>query len=362
MKIAFLGDIALVGQYDKKTNPDVSSQIAYLKKLLAQYDFVAANLESPLTDKTASFVCKSMHLRSEKENITVLKELGVDAVTLANNHILDFGRKGLEDTIDALETAGIGWYGVNGKTLLLEMDEKICLSGFCCYSANGAGYTSAGRKEGINTLTLENVMSQVENDKKAGAVSVVSIHWGLEHTNYPAYEHIKLAEKIAQMNQTVIHGHHPHIVQGIQQKDNGSVIAYSLGNAVFDAVTSLNKKFRVEMNEQNRKALVLEVEIKDGRIAGYSYKGFYIGSNRIESLNIGREIELISKQIEEISDIAGYEKMRMEQYKKVIQSKFGKHDMKWLMSRMNYYSIGAYITGRLRYTKYKKEAEKFING
>ena len=104
------------------------------------------------------------------------------------------------------------------------------------------------------------------------------------------------------------------------------------------------------MNEQNRKALVLEVEIKDRRIAGYSYKGFYIG----------REIELISRQIEEISDIAGYEKMCMEQYKKVIQSKFGKHDMKWLMSRMNYYSIGVKLMSRSISKRYKAEAEKFM--
>ena len=114
------------------------------------------------------------------------------------------------------------------------------------------------------------------------------------------------------------------------------------------------------MNEQNRKALVLEVEIKDRRIAGYSYKGFYIGSNGIESLNIGREIELISRQNEEISDIAGYEKMCMEQYKKVIQSKFGKHDMKWLMSRMNYYSIGVKLMSRSISKRYKAEAEKFM--
>ena len=362
MKIAFLGDIALVGQYNEKKDFDVSKSIDYLKKLLAQYDFIVANLESPLTDKTTSFVCKSMHLRTKKENVRVLKELGVDAVTLANNHILDFGRKGLNDTINTLEAAGIGWYGVDGKTLFLEMDEKICLSGFCCYSANGTGYIDAKRKNGINALTLEKAMSQLKNDKESGAVSIVSIHWGLEHTNYPAYEHIKLAEKIAQMNQAVIHGHHPHIIQGIQRKDNGSIVAYSLGNAIFDTVVSLNNKFSVEMNEQNRKALVLDVEIKDGRIARYSYKGFYIGKREIEGLDIGEDMELISKQIDRISNITDYQNMRMEQYKKVIQSKFGNHDIKWLMSRMNYYSIGAYITGRLRNKKYEKEAEKFING
>ena len=124
MKIAFLGDIALVGHFDLEFNADAERRIDYLQKVLREYDYVVANLESPLTSKKTSMVCKSMHLQSCLKNVTILKTLGVNAVTLANNHILDFGMKGLYETINALESVGIGWYGVNGKTLLLNQDEK----------------------------------------------------------------------------------------------------------------------------------------------------------------------------------------------------------------------------------------------
>lgn len=359
MRIAFLGDIALVGQFDMETNEDVGKRIGCLQEMLKGYDYVIANLESPLTNKTSSIVCKSMHLRTGVMNISILKELGVSAVTLANNHILDFGDKGLDDTINTLETAGIGWYGVNGKTLLLDQDEKINLSGFCCYSTNGVGYATDGKK-GINTLTLESVMNQVEKDSRSSAVSVLSLHWGLEHTNYPAYEHIKLAEKVMSKNQVIIHGHHPHAIQGIRQADNGSVVAYSLGNAIFDTTTSLNNKFKVEMNEQNRKSFILEVEITDGRIISYSYKGYYIGKQGIKTFDITEEINRISDVIGSISDVKVYQQMRMEQYKKIVQEKFGKHDLKWLVSRINYYSIGAKLASRSISKKYEEERKKIL--
>ncbi|MCD8052481.1 MAG: CapA family protein [Lachnospiraceae bacterium] len=359
MRIAFLGDIALVGQFDKNINTDVEKKIAYLRDMLGEYDYVIGNLESPLTNKTSSMVCKSMHLRTDTKNVSTLKELGVNAVTLANNHILDFGDRGLEDTINALEREGIDWYGVNGKTLFLNREERINLSGYCCYSTHGVGYAKDGKK-GINTLTLESAIKQAEKDKQSGNVSVFSIHWGLEHTNYPAYEHIELAKKIMSKNQVVIHGHHPHAIQGIQQSDNGSVVAYSLGNAIFDTTTSLNNKFRVEMNEQNRRSYILEIEIIDGRITNYSYKGFYIGEQGIRAIDITEEVESISGVIDSISDVDAYQQMRLDQYHKIIQMKFGKHDFKWLASRLNYYSVGAKIASKSITKKYEKEKEKFL--
>lgn len=82
-----------------------------------------------------------MHLRSDIENGTILKELGINAVSLANNHVYDFGRKGVEETISELDRLNILWYGIDGKTVYTEVcGQKIALSGFCCYSTNGVNY------------------------------------------------------------------------------------------------------------------------------------------------------------------------------------------------------------------------------
>lgn len=360
MKIAFLGDIAFVGQFSKCLGDDIENKLSVLKELLLSSDYAIANLETPLTEKITSHICKSMHLRSSTRNVEILKYLGVDAVTLANNHIFDFGRKGLNDTIRALDSAGIAWYGVDGKNIYLDMDERISLSGFCCYSTHGVGYSNNKKTEGLNTLTLENVLEQVNNDKNRGYISLLSMHWGLEHTNYPSIEHIMLADKISKINQVIVHGHHPHAIQGIHQKENGSVIAYSLGNAIFDDTISINGKLTVRMNEQNRQSFVLYVEIENGKIVSYSYEGFYIGEDGIIPYNIEKKLGKISNQIATVSDVNIYENMRMEQYKKVINLKFGKHNLKWMLNRLNYYSIGAKLMSEFITKKYKNEAKKFM--
>lgn len=358
MQIAFLGDIALIGRYDLQKNPDVKDSVAYLKKILEKYDYVVANLESPLTEKENTIVCKSMHLKSPVINVEILKYLGIDAVTVANNHIMDYGRKGLDETISVLEKNGISWYGVDGKSFMLQNGNgKINFSGFCCYSTNASGYCNTRKKKGVNPLTQENVFKQIKNDKEKGAFSVLSVHWGIEHTNYPAYEHIRLAQRLAQEKDIIVHGHHPHIIQGVSMIDN-SIIAYSQGNALFDTCVSVNGKFKVEMNEDNKKSFVLGVTIEDNKILDYKLEGFYIG-NKIEEYDIIPELSSISEKLKNITDVSVYEKLRKEQFYEVIGEKFGRRDIHWLLNKCNYYSVGAKLLTIFRTQKYKREAEHF---
>ncbi len=359
MKIAFLGDICLTGQFDLLSAPDALDRLAVLKDKLKDYDLVAANLESPLTQRTKTMVCKSMHLRSDTGNVKLLTHLGIGAVTLANNHVLDFGRKGLDETIRVLEDAGIGWYGVDGRTLTKEIGgEKVTFSGFCCYSAGGVGYNKARDGKGPDLLSRDNLAAQLKKDAADGSFSVLSLHFGLEHTNYPSWEHICLAEEMAAVKPLVIHGHHPHQIQGIKST-GGSLVAYSLGNALFDDTVSLTGAFKTRMNEENRKSFVLGVEIVSGRIASWHADGFYIGSEGIVDYPIENSLGPISQAVADIPDVEKYKEMRLEQYRKGLQSKFGKHDLKWLMSRMNYYSIGAKLDSKKLKKLYSEESARW---
>lgn len=361
MKIALLGDIALVGQFNSTITNNVDARIQYLRDLLLKYDYVVANLESPLTARKKTVIPKSMHLRADTSCVKVLKMLGVNAVTLANNHIYDFGRYGLQETIHTLEQEGIKWFGIDGNSIIeIIKGERVSFSGFCCLSTNGFGYQKKYEGKGVNILTKENLVRQLKLDSKNNALSILSLHWGIEHTNYPGIEHIKLAESISEEKPIVIHGHHPHQIQGIQN-NNQSVIAYSLGNALFDKTTSINGKFAVNLNEENRKSFVLGVEIINGEIIGYETNGFYIGEGGIEPYNVLPEINEISKPLKKITDSKLYQDMRKKQYQDVLDSKFGKHDIDWLKSRMNYYSFGAKITSIIREKKYKRVKKKFYS-
>lgn len=351
MKIAFLGDVALVGQFNDPI--DMDKKVGYLKFLVDECDFVVANLESPITTIKKTWIPKSMHLRTNPENIAFLKYIGIDAVTLANNHSNDYGRKGLDETVRCLDNAGIKYYGIDGVSICETIKgEKISLSGFCCLSTNGMGYRN-GKGKGINTLTRQALENQINSDRKNAATSIISVHFGIEHTNYPSLEHISLFNHISDKNELIVHGHHPHQIQGVIKKGK-SLIAYSLGNAVFDRTTSLNGSFSVEMNEDNRKSFVLVVEIKNGKIIGYETKGFYIEDGGIKPYDLTLEIENINEVIDGIEDNETYNNLRKKQYQNGINQKFGNRDLKWLVSRMNYYSIGAKILSKI----YKKMYEK----
>ena len=124
MKIALLGDIALVGKYDLASD-DAVGRVQSVADELAQYDFVVANLESPMTEIRRSRVPKSLHIRTSPASVELLEALHVNAVTLANNHIHDFGDQGMLDTIDVLERHSIDWYGLNGRSLLKEIGGEV---------------------------------------------------------------------------------------------------------------------------------------------------------------------------------------------------------------------------------------------
>lgn len=360
MKIAFLGDIALIGKYDITKNAYVKDRLKSLAMQLAEYDYVIGNLESPLTDEGKTMVCKSMHLKSPTVNVGLLKYLHIDAVSLANNHSYDYGRKGLIETIRTLDNSGICWFGVNGVNLVKEINgEKISISGFACYSTNGSGYSSDSNVEGINPLTYDNVMLQLDIDRDNEAFSIMSFHWGEEHTNYPSFEHICLAKKITKHKDVVICGHHPHIVQGVKKEDN-SIIAYSLGNFLFDDCVSIAGGLSLKQNLNNKKTFILEVELANGSIIDQRCQGVRDEEHGLILFDIQGELNDISGPFEKIDSIEKYEKKRRSQINKVRQEKFGRRDFKWLKSRLNYYSVGAFIATKLRRKKYIAESKKFL--
>lgn len=360
IKLAFLGDIALVEKYDLTKNSSACITLNPLADKLKEYDYVVANLESPLTDMKKTWVCKSMHLRTPKQNVEMLNFLGINAVSLANNHIMDFGKEGLTDTIETLDNHSIEWFGANNRVLNKTIkNEQITFSGFCCYSTNGTGYIENGNGFGVVPLTHNNVIEQLKKDNEQGAFSVLSFHWGLEHVSWPNFEHICLAQKIASIKNVMIHGHHPHVIQGVQ-KIKGSLIAYSMGNCLFDDCVSINDSFVLKQNDENRKSFILEIIIRNGTIESHKLHGFKEVESSLVFFDINQEISDISHPLYGITDQEAYEEKRSLQYRNVVSAKFGKRNLKWLISRMNYYSIGSRLSAFSRHRKYHKERNFFL--
>ena len=184
IKVAFLGDIALFA--DGTLEGDWKTKFQEVADFLSGYDLVVAHLEAPITERSFTAVCKGIHLKTTEKIIDVLKMLNVKIVCLANNHMCDFGMKGLYDTVKKLDGAGIAYYGVNGRSETVKINgEMLSFHGYCCYSANGAHYVYKKGKMGVHALIRDNVLYDLQEDVKRNVLSVLSMHWGDEYSSLP---------------------------------------------------------------------------------------------------------------------------------------------------------------------------------
>ncbi|AXJ01717.1 poly-gamma-glutamate synthesis protein (capsule biosynthesis protein) [Cyclonatronum proteinivorum] len=361
MKIALLGDLAFTGVYDLTTHDDAAVRLQPLAGYLSGFDCVLANLESPLTDLRTTRMPKSIHLKSPVQNVSLLKQLGVTAVSLANNHMFDFGKKGCQQTIAALESAGIGWYGLGGERFLFTdpvSGSRISASGFCCFTTHGLGYgPDAGSRPGkMDVLSRANLENRLKADAAEGALSILSVHWGKEHTNYPNFEHLQLAKTLMAEAERpfVIHGHHPHVLQGVLRQHD-SLCAFSLGNAVFGDVTSLDGKRVLRQNAENRKSVLLELHLAEGRLVQTKLTGY---EDQPEGM---RFTETVADEVESYSDFdrlpatpEAWEAMRRAQYEQVILEKFGARTFSWYLSKLTYDALLNKVLAAYRKYRYRR--------
>jgi poly-gamma-glutamate synthesis protein (capsule biosynthesis protein) len=173
--------------------------------------------------------------------------MGINAVSLANNHTFDYGQIGYEDTIVALDEAGVGYFG-NGKILIEEI--------------NGI---SVGF---IGMLSEHRVWQAIEAleylEARGVELKIVSYHWGSNDQTHQSAGQIAAGRLLIDHGADLVVGHHPHVLQGIE-KYNGRYIAYSLGDFIFDGSVISNIENRTSVIFQQRFVLygteIIESEI-----------------------------------------------------------------------------------------------------
>ncbi|MGE5641586.1 MAG: CapA family protein [Byssovorax cruenta] len=213
--LALLGDVML----GRDVHPTAES-FAYLEPFLASADLALANLESPLTDSPAETE-SPYALCASPENAKYLADAGFDLLALSNNHNLDCGVKGLVDTQRTLTEAEIGFIGADSKPVYRSIN-GISLS-FLAFDATAVQFN------------METAVQAVRSAQEAGAIVVVSIHWGSEYQSGASTHQKEIAEQLADAGATLIWGHHPHVLQPLEWiDDHTTLVLYSLGNALFD--------------------------------------------------------------------------------------------------------------------------------
>lgn len=336
MKIALLGDAAFYGKFSVN-NENIKEYLHSTSQLLKDFDYVVLNLEAPFAKNNAKrYGSKSAYIKSDPLNIEILHYLGVNAVCLANNHMFDYGYESFELTKKILCENGIDYFGVENKNLKINLlGNKISFNGYCCFSANPINAT----KNGVNPLDFKVVERDLIEDNQLGYSSIISSHAGQEHVNYPNYDHIEMARKLSEIKSYVYYGHHPHVLQGIEEFNN-SIIAYSLGNFCFDDVyTEKSMEPLVKMDNNNKESAILSLEYFDSKLIKYEMIPLFDGQecvgNRKEKI-----LKNISKYSEELKrEKVDYIKKRAILLNTYITSRKKKRDITWYLKRLNLNSI-----------------------
>ncbi len=263
----FVGDLmfnrGVEAVIEKQGKSDFTFPLRGIVSTLSEADVTFGNLEGPISDKGEKRGSE-YSFRMNPDTVKALYDAGFDVVSFANNHVGDYGREALEDTFRRLQGAGIlyagaGWNaGEAHEPQILERNGiKI---GFLAFSDVGPKWMEAGEAlSGISLANVETVKETVRQAKDKADILVVSFHFGEEYEIHSRSRQQDLAHAAIDAGAKIVIGHHPHVAQEIEQYGNG-VIAYSLGNFVFDQAFSPETKEALMLRVIMKGADIKEIE------------------------------------------------------------------------------------------------------
>ena len=239
--IAAVGDIMIGNHttaYIKKYG--VTYPFDSTKSILTSTQFTFGNLESPFTETGPRFD-KRFTFKVPPKFATGLKESGFDIVTLANNHMIDYGIEGLEKTIITLDSLGVKHCGAG---LTLEDAQKPAIVEKDGIKLAFLGYSMTFPKEfwatdstGGTAFPTEKILKKaIQHCDSIADFTIITFHWGSELKNFPKNYQKHFARYCIDQSADLILGHHPHVLQGLEVYKN-RLIAYSLGNFAFSSLS-----------------------------------------------------------------------------------------------------------------------------
>jgi len=208
-----------------------------VQNFLSQCDILLGNLEGPLSDQGEP-AKKKFVFRGDPSVVKFLKEVGVNVFSLANNHIMDYGRDAVFDTINILNNAelfplGAGMNQTEACQPVIIEKNGITISFFALLGFPFEPTELTSDVPGPCRLRLNKLISMIQEIRDQTDFVVVSLHWGIEYDPFPHSLQIQDARQLIDAGVDLVIGHHPHVIQGIE-KYKGKYILYSLGNFLFD--------------------------------------------------------------------------------------------------------------------------------
>lgn len=261
--LVFVGDVMLSRQIGKIIEANGPTYpFTLIKQYIEEADIAFANLENPVSVR--GFNQGSIYsFRAKPDTLKGLKFAGFDIVSIANNHMFDWGMEAFVDTIEHLSAESIKFVGgakrieeTRVPVIFQESGERIC---YLAYTQFAPRNTPQGNP-GMAFLDTQSVISDINSSNAQGcSTTIISLHWGNEYETKYSQEQKEIARKLVQAGADIVIGHHPHVLQEIEEYEGG-LIAYSLGNFIFDQ----------NFSEDTKKSQILNVYIENGKVVSFN--------------------------------------------------------------------------------------------
>ena len=246
--------------------------IPSLKKYFADGNLNIFNLETAITAETKKEE-KEYNFKTDPSFLKVLRSVGFNLATVANNHSYDFGEKGFLDTLQALDKAGIKYVGGGVNSAIAYQGQVFTVKGLRIgvlglAKVNGgpasiAGKEKPGTTNGYDAASTESAISAL---KKVSDIVIILVHWGEEGSFCPRPAEISSARKWQSLGADIIVGSHTHTLQPIKFAKN-QLVAYSMGNFIF-----------YSSQLENRSTGLLKIRISPTKRITYEMQPFVINN------------------------------------------------------------------------------------
>lgn len=239
--LVFVGDLMLSRGVDymvkKYGGGDYRYPFLKIADELKRADLLFGNLEGPISDR-GSNQGSIYSFRAEPKAVEGLQFAGFDMMSVANNHIFDWGRDALADTISVLGINGIKSVGAgkndeeaNQPVRFALGDLRLAFLAYTNLMPQSLGATID--HPGLSSFSIEKATEAIRAAKQDEDIVIVSFHWGDEYQTHSNALQQKIAHALIDAGADLIVGHHPHVAQETEEYNGGHII-YSLGNFVFD--------------------------------------------------------------------------------------------------------------------------------
>ncbi|MDZ4403624.1 CapA family protein [Prosthecobacter sp.] len=233
-------------------------------------DWRACNLECVITDHGSPWARspKAYHFQTDAKNLAALKAARMDAVSLANNHTLDFNHRGMVEMLRLLDGAHVAHSGAGlnreEATQLAVSEVRGVRIGFISFTDNEPAWDAGEDHPGIFYVPVETndertaeLINKVHQARSQVDVLIVAAHWGGNWGAHPRAQHTTLAHGLIRAGADVIFGHSAHVCRGIEVFEGG-LILYSTGDFVDD--------YAIDPIERNDRSWIFEILVEGKQI------------------------------------------------------------------------------------------------